>query len=90
MIRRSIRGQGELKPVHIGDRVVFSKMTGLALSMTANPFRKLLQGTVIDAHLGGVIHTYTIQQDDKVVHLRVPRENIGIRIPGDEDDDMMT
>lgn len=75
MIRRSIRAQGELKPVHIGDRVVFSKMTGLALAMAANPFKNLLVGTVIDAHLGGIIQTYTVQEDNKVIHQRAQRKH---------------
>ena len=33
MVRRSLQGQNELKPVHPGDRVVFSKMSGIALGM---------------------------------------------------------
>ena len=82
MVRRSIRGQSELKPVHPGDRVVFSKMSGIALGMAANPFQNLLIGNVIDAHLGGVIQSFTIKEDNQVIHQRVPRQNIGIRIPG--------
>ena len=82
MVRRSMRRHGELKPVHIGDRVVFSKMAGLTVGMSTNPLRNLLVGTVIDAHLGGVMQTYTVQEDSKSIHQRVPRENIGIRIAG--------
>ena len=82
MVRRSIRAQGELKPVHHGDRVVFSKVSGLTLGMSANPFKNLVVGTIIDAHLGGKLQTFTIQEDNKTIHQRVPRENIGIRVPG--------
>ncbi len=82
MVRRSIRMQGELKPVHIGDRVVFCKMSGIALGMKSNPAQYLLVGNVIDEHVGGIMLSYSIQEDDKTIHRRVPRENIGIRIPG--------
>ena len=82
MVRRSMRQQGELKPVHIGDRVVFCKMSGLELGMAHNPLQNLLVGTVIDEHVGGVLQAYTIQCDDKQIHIRIPRESIGIRIPG--------
>jgi len=77
-----MRRQGELKPVHIGDRVVFCKMSGLELGMTPNSLQNLLVGTVIDEHVGGVLQAYTIQCDDKQIHIRIPRESIGIRIPG--------
>ena len=38
--------------------------------------------TVIDEHTGGIILTCTIQDDNKFIHRRVPRQNIGVRIPG--------
>ena len=36
----------------------------------------------MDAHLGGAIQYFTIREDNQVIHQRVPRQNIGIRIPG--------
>ena len=90
MVRRSIRAQGELKAVHVGDRVVFSKVSGVALGMAAKPFDHLQMGTVTAEHLGGgIMQTYTIEKDNKEVHVRVPRENIGIRIPGNRITDVM-
>jgi len=50
--------------------------------MVANPFQSLLIGNVIAEHLADAMQTYTIKEDSQVIHQRVPRQNIGIRIPG--------
>ena len=83
LVKRSIKRQGELKAVHVGDRVVFTKMAGQSLGLSTNPMHNLLVGTVTAEHIGKVMQTYTIKEDNNdVVHQRVPRQNIGIRIPG--------
>ena len=73
MVKRSIRQQGKLKPVHSGDRVLFSRLSSLGNQTTAA--QRLAVGNVVDVHVGGIMQTYTIQEDNGTIHHRVHREH---------------